>query len=346
MGRRVCFPWRSVGALLVLSVLQDRALGPTPRESFLLDFASYARFLVFIPLLIAAESFVGPPLTNAARTFLRTDLVRPKDLARFQSAANRVARLRESRWAELVILAVAIFGSWNLTLEHIYGVKVLTWRVLQDGTPSWAGLWYHGVAIPLLQFLLLRWLWRLAIWSRFLWDVSRLDLDLVPTHADGAGGLGFLGTAHGFLGIFALAAGAVFAANTAFQIVYEGAKLRGSETLLLAFLTLCVLIFLGPLAFFAPNLERARRDGLRSYGLMIDQYNRAFHEKWAEGRTPPGEALLGSADIQSLPISEPASTGQADESLPRRPPDFRPDRVMGAAPALLRFSSSFLSGRS
>jgi hypothetical protein len=322
--------------LLVLSVLQDRALGPTPRESFLLDFASYARFLVFIPLLIAAESFVGPPLTNAARTFLRTDLVRPKDLERFQSAANRVARLRESRWAELVILAVAIFGSWNLTLEHMYGVKVLTWRALQDGTTSWAGLWYHGVAIPLLQFLLLRWLWRLAIWTRFLWDVSRLDLALVPTHADGAGGLGFLGTAHGFLGIFALAAGTVFAANTAFQIVYEGAKLKGSETLLLAFLTLCVLIFLGPLAFFAPNLERARRDGLRSYGLLIDQYNRAFHEKWVEGRTPQGEPLLGSADIQSLAdLGTSFDRVKQMKVFPAARRTFVRIVLMGAAPALL-----------
>jgi hypothetical protein len=322
--------------LLILSLLQDRALGPTPRESFLLDFASYARFLVFIPLLIAAESFVGPPLTNAARTFLRTDLVRPKDLERFQSAANRVARLRESRWAEIVILAVAIFGSWNLTLEDMYGVKVLTWRTLQNGSTSWAGLWYHGVAIPLLQFLLLRWLWRLAIWTRFLWDMARLDLDLVPTHADGAGGLGFLGTAHGFLGIFALAAGSVLAANTAFQIVYEGATLKGSETLLLAFLTLCVLFFLGPLAFFAPSLERARRDGLRSYGLLIDQYNRAFHDKWAEGRRPSGEPLLGTSDIQSL-----ADLGTSYDRV-KQMKVFPAARrtllrivMMGAAPALL-----------
>ena len=286
--------------LLILSLLQDRALGPTPRESFLLDFAAYARFFVTIPLLIAAEAFLGPPLTNAGRTFLRTDLVRPKDRERFQSAVDRMARLRESRWAELVILALAIFGSWNLTVEDWYGAKALTWRAVEGGAISWAGLWYHGIALPLLQFLMLRWVWRLAIWARFLFDVSRLDLDLVPTHADGFGGLGFLGTAHGFLGIFALALGAILAGNAAFQILYEGAKLRSFETMVLVFPTLCLIVFLGPLAFFIPALERARRDGLKTYGLMVDQYNRAFQEKWTEGRTPPGESLLGSSDIQSL----------------------------------------------
>lgn len=37
--------------------------------------------------------------------------------------------------------------------------------------------------------------WRLIIWSRFLFDISRLNLALVPTHADKAGGLDFLGNA-------------------------------------------------------------------------------------------------------------------------------------------------------
>ena len=337
LGRRILWSVAVTWVpLLALSLLQGRALGPTPQESFLLDFAAYARFLVCIPLLIAAESFVGPPLTNAGRTFLRTDLVRPEDRERFRMAVDRMARLRELRWAELVILAVAIFGSCNLTLESWYGAKALTWRVVEGGTISWAGLWYHAFAIPLLQFLMLRWLWRVAIWARFLWDVSRLDLDLVPTHADGAGGLGFLGTAHGFLGIFALAFGAVLASNTAFQIVYEGANLKGFETLLLAFLTLCVVLFLGPLALFIPNLERARRDGLRAYGLLIDQYNRAFHEKWAEGSTPNGEPFLGTPDIQSL-----ADLGSSYDRVKQMKvfPAGRRTLVrivlMGGAPALL-----------
>ncbi len=41
-------------------------------------------------------------------------------------------------------------------------------------------------------------LWRIAvisgiIWARFLWQVSRIDLDLIPTHPDRSAGLGFLG---------------------------------------------------------------------------------------------------------------------------------------------------------
>jgi hypothetical protein len=46
----------------------------------------------------------------------------------------------------------------------------------------------------LYEFLLFRWYFRLFIWAQFLWRVSRLDLDLKPTHPDKVGGLGFVGT--------------------------------------------------------------------------------------------------------------------------------------------------------
>jgi hypothetical protein len=39
----------------------------------------------------------------------------------------------------------------------------------------------------------LRWYFRIFIWMRFLWQVSRIELSLVPTHPDRVGGLGFLG---------------------------------------------------------------------------------------------------------------------------------------------------------
>lgn len=41
--------------------------------------------------------------------------------------------------------------------------------------------------------LLLGWLWRILIWGLFLFRVSRLDLQLVPTHPDLVGGLQFVG---------------------------------------------------------------------------------------------------------------------------------------------------------
>ena len=53
--------------LLVFSLIEGRALGPTPRESFLLDFATYARFFLAVPLLFVAEVVAGPRLRSAGR---------------------------------------------------------------------------------------------------------------------------------------------------------------------------------------------------------------------------------------------------------------------------------------
>jgi hypothetical protein len=41
--------------LLVFAVLEGHAFGPTPRSAFLLDFATYARFFLAVPLIFAAE---------------------------------------------------------------------------------------------------------------------------------------------------------------------------------------------------------------------------------------------------------------------------------------------------
>jgi hypothetical protein len=50
--------------------------------------------------------------------------------------------------------------------------------------PTLAGWWLGCVSLPLVQFILLRWYFRLLIWTRFLWQVSRIDLRLVAIHPD------------------------------------------------------------------------------------------------------------------------------------------------------------------
>ena len=116
-----------------------------------------------------------------------------------------------------------------------------------------------------MQFFVFRWLWRLAIWTLFLWDVSRLRLNLIATHTDMAAGLGFLGVAHVSLSIFPFALGCVFAAEIAFRVQFEGvdlATLRTMGPLLFAYLIFVEFVTFGPLLLFVPVLARVRREGL------------------------------------------------------------------------------------
>ena len=81
------------------------------------------------------------------------------------------------------------------------------------------------VSLPLFQFLLLRWYFRLFIWARFLWQVSRIELSLMPTHPDRCGGVGFLASVSNAFSPVLLAQGAVLAGMMANRIFYAGAKL-------------------------------------------------------------------------------------------------------------------------
>jgi hypothetical protein len=153
------------------------------------------------------------------------------------------------------------------------------------------------------QFFLLRWLWRLVIWTLFLWDVSRLRLNLMATHADKAAGLGFLGVAHVLLSIFPFAMGCVFAAEIAFRMRFEGldvAALRGMTPLLAAYLVFVEVMTFGPLLLLVPVLARVRREGLRSYGMLVQRHNQLFHDKWIEGAGQDNELPLGDSDMSSL----------------------------------------------
>src|SRR5579864_3212338 len=96
--------------LLLFALLEGRALGVSPKESLLLDFGTYARFFLAVPLLIVAELVVGPRLREAGLQFVQSGFIRPDDHAAFDQAIARAAKWRESAWAESIILAVAVIG--------------------------------------------------------------------------------------------------------------------------------------------------------------------------------------------------------------------------------------------
>ena len=161
-------------------------------------------------------------------------------------------------------------------------------------------MWFGYVSLPLFQFLLLRWYFRMFIWTRFLWQVSRIDLSLVPTHPDRVGGLGFLSnTVYAFMPL-AVAHGALLAGLIANRIFYLGAALPDFKVEIAVVVVFLLCVVLGPLLVFAPQLAEAKRTGNREYGTLAERYVREFDAKWLRGGAPADEPLVGSADIQSL----------------------------------------------
>ena len=288
--------------LLLLSVIGGNALGGGVKIPFLHDVEVHVRFLLVLPLLIGAERMIDARLRSVVRRFLEQGVIAPEDKAKFEKAVASVAKARDSVIPEIVLLVLAYsLGSWVWRSQVALGAS--TWYATPETAhmhlmlPGW---WYAFVSIPLFQFIQLRWYWRLFLWFQFLWRISRMDLQLAPSHPDRAGGLGFVGRSAQSFAPILFAQGAHFSALLASQIFFNGQKLLSYKMEIAGSVVLFVFIFLAPLCMFSMQLSRVKRKGLREFGLLANRYVRDFEHKWLRGGAPQEEPLIGTADIQSL----------------------------------------------
>jgi hypothetical protein len=115
-----------------------------------------------------------------------------------------------------------------------------------------------------------------------------------------AGGLGFLGLAQVKYGIIIFALSSLLSSQMGQEILSGGASLTDYRMTILGFVALILIIFLGPLLVFSPKLFDTKKKGLLEYGALANEYTQSFERKWIRREAPEGEALIGSADIQSL----------------------------------------------
>lgn len=289
--------------LLLIAALEGHLFNPALAVSFFHDFEVHIRFLAVVPLLIVAESIVHRRLRPIARAFIDRRIISESSTAEFDKALKSAFRLRNSVLAEIALLAL-VYGVGVLVIwRHYTALQANTWyaSASPDGLKlSLAGMWYGYVSLPVFQFLLVRWYFRLFIWTRFLWHVSRIDLSLVPTHPDRVGGLGFLAeTVYAFTVLLA-AHGAMLAAQFANRILFLGAALTDFKAEIVAMVLFLLCMVFAPLLVFSRQLSQAKRTGLGEYGELAERYVREFDTKWLRNRAAAGEPLVGSSDIQSL----------------------------------------------
>ncbi len=287
--------------LLILSAFQGLALGGSVRIPFLFDFPISVRLLLSLPLLILAENVIDVRTQMVVKHFIQSGLVRKNDHSAFESSIRQVLRMRNSFLAEGVIAGLVILSATFLRLE--FSGTSSTWQFLvssSGATRTLAGWWYVIVSIPVVTFLMFRWVWRYLIWCWFLWRTSRLDLHLVPTHPDMAAGLGFWGLAQAKYAIIIFALSSLLSSQIGQEILFGEASLASYRITIFGFVALILITFLGPLVLFSPKLFDTKRKGLLEYGALANEYTQSFERKWIKKEAPEGETLIGSADIQSL----------------------------------------------
>jgi hypothetical protein len=289
--------------LLALSALDGKAWGNAVAVPFLRDIDAHARFLVALPLLVLAEIVVHRRTRPVVTQFVTLGLVGAGVRERFDAAVRSAMRLRNSIIAELMLIAL-VYGVGILVVwRYYFALSAPTWYAaptVEGRQLHLAGWWYFLVSVPLFQFLLLRWYFRILIWTRFLWQVSRLDLTYAPAHPDRLGGLGFLSrVGYAFAPLLA-AQGTLLAGMYANRIFFEGARLTDFKIETFTFVAAMVAVVLAPLLVFVGPLSRARRDGLRDYRHLAKRHLDEFEAKWLRGGAAEGELLVGNPDVSSL----------------------------------------------
>lgn len=285
--------------LLILSALEGTLL-TNVKIPFFYDLSAHVRFLLSVPLLIVAEVVIGPRIVAATSHFITSGLIPEDRYPDFDVAIVDVIRLRDSTLAEAIILAITYIGAF-VSIRFL-SATVSTWHslVTESGHRfTLAGYWYALVALPIYQFLVYRWLWRTFIWCRFLRRASKLDLELVPTHPDQAGGLGFLGETHRLFAVFIFAYAATASAMASREVLFDRVSIQTYKIPIAALVVVMLLIFLGPLFMFAPILLRTRRKALQEYSTLACKLGRLYDRKWVKGN-PLGESLLSTPDNTSL----------------------------------------------
>jgi hypothetical protein len=247
-----------------------------------LDLASHARYLVAVPLLILAESFCLPGLAGIANHLGAAGLVAETSRARYQELLDSTRRLLASPVTGITIIALAYALTVLMPLPVTAGGDT-TWAAptsLGSKGLSLAGWWRTLVSHPLFSILQIAWVWRIILWGRFLYGVSRLDLKLSPAHPDGVGGLGFFGGSLRFFLVPALALAVPLAGAVAQEIQYGGRTLFDFRFIIAALLLAELLLFTAPLFFLTPKLIGERARGVFQYGALAAAVGERFERRW------------------------------------------------------------------
>lgn len=320
--------------MAALAKLQGLSSYVLDGRNFFADYAAYAQFLIALPLYIIGERIVSRATRDAANDFVETGVVSVEERPLVDDAHREVERLRLWRVPEYVGIALAFtFALWTFIPELFTTAGMETWHTGSGRVPRvqvWTlfgmtapGLWGTFVALPVYNYWWLRLSWKVLIWTRYLYRVSRLRLILVASHPDLTGGIGFISEVQARFAVFIFAYGiSSIAAVVAYKVSIEHAPLSLTPiwASTLGFVIGAPALFTLPLLVFTKQLFRTKRRAVNQYREHVLKRSIAFEQQWLSGE---GMASREEEIALLLTMNNVATTFERVEKMRVVPFDLR-----------------------
>jgi hypothetical protein len=299
--------------MAILALSQGLVSATIDGRNFFADYAAYAQFLVAVPLFVVAERVVNRNTREAARDFLTTGVIGHADRDRIAALHRRIRELRLWRAPEYVAIGIAYGLAIATIAPEFLGASMRTWHTgtgengifTLPGGLTLAGFWAMFVALPVLNYIWLRLAWKIAIWTYYLYRVSRFRLHLVASHPDLTGGIGFISEvqAKWALVIFAYGISNV-AAVIAYKVGIEGASLAVVPVWAPAalFILLAPTLFTVPLLLFTKQLFRAKQRAVAGYREHARRQAADLEARWFSTPTLERAHFADVIDLNNLAV--------------------------------------------
>lgn len=282
-GVAILLTWIPMAILAWRQGLIEDAVSPT---NFFADFAAYAIFLFGLPLFLVAEAIIDGSTKEASQQFIRCGIISADDAPRIWRVHATLKRWRESYWSDVVCILLAYTFSLAILVPQFGAHPLPTWHVYggeHARNLTAPGYWAFFVALPFINYIWLRLMWKTFLWIFYLYHVSHVRLDLHPTHPDETGGIGFISEAQGRFALFILAYGiSNVAAPVGYQIAVQNYDLSIMPVWgpILGFTIGAPLLFTLPLFMFTKQLYRTKKRALAAYRERVTEHTRLVESRW------------------------------------------------------------------
>jgi|SRR5688572_22031214 len=276
-----------------------RAFPGVVAEPLLQHFGVHVRCLVAIPLLVVAEIAGDLIPRHFVPYFVKAGLIQDDMKSQFIRILRSAERMRDRwyAWVSMLVIMLLIVVIGDKDATHLHELIWADEGETANVHVGFGGWWFLYVMRPLFTWLLLAWIWRLIVCLVLLWRISRLNLHLVPTHPDRAGGLGFLEDIPIIFSPVIFASSAVLASRWGHEVFYHDVDVYSFAIPLGVYVAAMVIMFLGPLVVFMPILRRFKRRSLLEYGALVGQHGRLVKRRWIYQEPIPEAPLLQAAEL-------------------------------------------------